>query len=442
MKRVELLSAQDSKEQPKANTSIKTPVRIGLTIFALVFGVFGGWAAFAPIDGAAYAPGEVTVESQNKSVQHLEGGIIAEILVGNGDLVEPGQPLINLDRTQPQAQLDVARTQYMANLVREARLIAQRESAGSISWPAVLDRNDPATREEIDAQTYIFETRKTALDGNVEVLEQRVGQLENRIVGMEAARESRLSLAQSYEDELEDTRELLEQGFSDRIRLRDLERNFANSSGEAAELAANIASTEIQIGETILQIGQVEKDSANEVAAELAETRTNLNDLQERIIALEDVVARTVIRAPDGGYVTGMQTHTVGGVISPGMIIADIVPEDDELVIEAQVSPNDIDRVTLNQNANIRFSAFGSMTPTIYGEVTNLSADSFQDPNTGLSYFTAEIMVTPEGMDDLGDLVLMPGMPAEVFITTGERTFLQYLFKPFSDAVARSFRED
>lgn len=438
MKRVELLPAQE----PKANTSIKAPVRIGLTIFALVFGVFGGWAALAPIDGAAYAPGEVTVESQNKSVQHLEGGIIAEILVGNGDLVQPGQPLINLDRTQPQAQLDVARNQYMANLVREARLIAQRDRAGSIVWPAALDQNDPATREEINAQTYIFETRMSALEGNVDVLEQRIGQLENRVIGMEASRASRLLLAESYEAELVDTRQLLDQGFSDRIRLRELERNFANFSGEAGELAANIASTEMQIGETRLQIQQVEKDFSNEVAAEFAETRTNMNDLLERIIALEDVVERTVIRAPDGGYVTGMQTHTVGGVISPGMIIADIVPEGDELVIEAQVSPNDIDRVALNQEANIRFSAFGNMTPTIYGEVTNISADSFQDPNTGVSYYTAEIMVTPDGMDDLGELVLMPGMPAEVFITTGERTFLQYLFKPFSNAVARSFRED
>ena len=438
MKRVELLPAQE----PKANTSIKAPVRIGLTIFALVFGVFGGWAALAPIDGAAYAPGEVTVESQNKSVQHLEGGIIAEILVGNGDLVQAGQPLINLDRTQPQAELDVARNQYMAYLVQEARLIAQRDRAGSIVWPAALDQNDPATREEINAQTYIFETRMSALEGNVDVLEQRIGQLENRVIGMEASRASRLLLAESYEAELVDTRQLLDQGFSDRIRLRELERNFANFSGEAGELAANIASTEMQIGETRLQIQQVEKDFSNEVAAEFAETRTNMNDLLERIIALEDVVERTVIRAPDGGYVTGMQTHTVGGVISPGMIIADIVPEGDELVIEAQVSPNDIDRVALNQEANIRFSAFGNMTPTIYGEVTNISADSFQDQNTGLSYYTAEIMVTPDGMDDLGELVLMPGMPAEVFITTGERTFLQYLFKPFSNAVARSFRED
>jgi len=439
MSKVELLPAQ----QPKTSTSIATPVRIGLTIFALVFGVFGGWAALAPIDGAAYAPGEVKVESQNKSVQHLEGGIIAEILVGNGDLVDPGQPLINLDRTQPQSQLEIVRTQYTANLALLARLNAQRQEADGISWPAELDAANPATREEMDAQIEIFEARKAALEGNIEVLEQRIGQLEKRVVGMQAMRESRIQLADSYKAELEDTRSLLEQGFSDQIRYRELERNYANFSGEAAELAANIASTEIQVGETRLQILQVQKDFRNEVAAELAETRTNLNDLAERIIALEDVVTRTVIRAPDSGYVTGMQIHTVGGVISPGMVIVDIVPEDDELVIEAQISPNDIDRVALNQNANIRFSAFGSMTPTIFGEVINLSADSFQDQNTGLSYYTAEIKVSPEALADLGDdLVLMPGMPAEVFITTGERTFLQYLFKPFSNAVARSFRED
>ncbi len=438
MNTVELLPAQ----RPKASSSIRTPVRVGLTIFALVFGVFGSWAALAPIDGAAFAPGVVTVESQNKSVQHLEGGIIAEILVGNGDLVEAGQTLIRLDRTQPQAQLDVARAQRTANIVREARLNAQRDGAASISWPAELDGNDPATREEMSAQSEIFETRKAAQEGNIEVLQQRIGQLENRVVGMRAMRESRLLLAESYEQELADTRTLLDQGFSDRIRYRELERNFATFSGEAAELAANIASTEMQIGETRLQIIQVEKDFQNEVAAEHAETRTNLNDLEERIIALEDVVARTEIRAPDGGYVTGMQIHTVGGVISPGMVIVDIVPEDDELVIEAQVSPIDIDRVALNQDATIRFSTFGSSAPTIFGQVSNLSADSFQDQNTGMSYYVAEIMVTPEGMEDLGDLALMPGMPAEVFITTGARTFLQYLFKPFSNAMARSFRED
>ena len=438
MNKMELLPAQ----QPKTNTSIKTPVRIGLTIFTLVFGVFGGWAALAPIDGAAYAPGEVMVESQNKSVQHLEGGIIAEILVSNGDAVQAGQPLINLNRTQPHAQLEIVSAQHTADSVREARLIAQRDGLAGIAWPAELDANNPATREEMDGQISIFNARKAAVEGNIEVLEQRIGQLENRVVGMQAMRESRQLLANSYADELADTRELLDQGFSDRIRYRELERNYANFFGQAAELSANIASTEVQVGETRLQILQVRRDFHNEVVADLAGVQTNLNDLEERMIALEDVVARTVIRSPDDGIVTGMQIHTVGGVISPGMIIVDIVPEDDEMIIEAQVSPLDIDRVALNQEATIRFSSFGNTAPTTVGEVINLSADSFQDQNTGLSYYVARIQVTPEGLDGLGDLELMPGMPAEVFIATGSRTFLQYLFKPFSNALARSFRED
>ena len=438
MNKMELLPAQ----QPKTNTSIKTPVRIGLTIFTLVFGVFGGWAALAPIDGAAYAPGEVMVESQNKSVQHLEGGIIAEILVSNGDEVQAGQPLINLNRTQPHAQLEIVSAQHTADSVREARLIAQRDGLAGIAWPAELDANNPATREEMDGQISIFDARKAAVEGNIEVLEQRIGQLENRVVGMQAMRESRQLLADSYADELADTRELLDQGFSDRIRYRELERNYANFFGQAAELSANIASTEVQVGETRLQILQVRRDFHNEVVADLAGVQTNLNDLEERMIALEDVVARTVIRSPDDGIVTGMQIHTVGGVISPGMIIVDIVPEDDETIIEAQVSPLDIDRVALNQEATIRFSSFGNTAPTTFGEVINLSADSFQDQNTGLSYYVARIQVTPEGLDGLGDLELMPGMPAEVFIATGSRTFLQYLFKPFSNALARSFRED
>ena len=438
MNKMELLPAQ----QPKTNTSIKTPVRIGLTIFTLVFGVFGGWAALAPIDGAAYAPGEVMVESQNKSVQHLEGGIIAEILVSNGDAVQAGQPLINLNRTQPHAQLEIVSAQHTADSVREARLIAQRDGLAGIAWPAELDANNPATREEMDGQISIFNARKAAVEGNIEVLEQRIGQLENRVVGMQAMRESRQLLANSYADELADTRELLDQGFSDRIRYRELERNYANFFGQAAELSANIASTEVQVGETRLQILQVRRDFHNEVVADLAGVQTNLNDLEERMIALEDVVARTVIRSPDDGIVTGMQIHTVGGVISPGMIIVDIVPEDDEMIIEAQVSPLDIDRVALNQEATIRFSSFGNTAPTTVGEVINLSADSFQDQNTGLSYYVARIQVTPEGLDGLGDLELMPGMPADVFIATGSRTFLQYLFKPFSNALARSFRED
>jgi epimerase transport system membrane fusion protein len=275
------------------------------------------------------------------------------------------------------------------------------------------------------------------------VLEQRIGQLESRAEGLRALKETREALAASYLEELEDTRALLSQGFSDKLRLRELERNYASAQGEAADLTANISSTEIQIGETRLEILQQQREFHNEVVSELSETQTGLKDIRERVIALEDIVRRTVIRAPEEGVVNGMQVHTVGGVIGPGTAIAEIVPQSDELIIEASVSPNDIDSVAGGQEATIRFSAFGrSAVPTIYGNVLGISADRFVNENTGMPYYLARIRVTPEGMEDLGDLTLVPGMPAEVFINTGSRTFLQYLMKPLTNAMARSFREE
>ena len=226
------------------------------------------------------------------------------------------------------------------------------------------------------------------------------------------------------------------------MRLRELQRNVASLEGEAAELTANIAATEVQIGEARLQILQQAREFHNEVVNELGEVQTSLKDVDERITALQDVVSRTVVRAPVDGIVNGMQFHTIGGVIRPGTPIADIVPQGEDLIVEAKVQPIDIDRVALDQEATIRFSTFGSSVPTIYGTVINLSADSFVDEATRASFYLARIEVNPEGMEELGDLVLMPGMPAEVFIATGSRTFLQYVIKPFSNALARSFNED
>ncbi len=437
-------TAQIPAQQANTNndSSMEGPKRVGLIMFLLVFVGFGGWAALAPIDGAARAIGEVTVRSYSKVVQHLEGGIISEILVENGDIVEQNQALLHIDDTQPLAQLEIARSQFVALKARESRLIAERDGLDAPNYPAVLDQNDPRVREEIAAQNEIFRARKAANEGAEEVLEQRIEQLQSKLVGLRALKVSKERLAASFNDELTDTRALLEQGFSDKTRLRDLERNVAAYEGEAADLTANISSTEVQIGETRLQILQQNREFQNQVVTELGDTQTQLKDVNERINALEDVVSRTVVRAPAGGIVNGMQFHTEGGVISPGTKIVDIVPMEDDLIIEARVDPIDIDRVALNQEATVRFSSFGSRVPTIYGEVIHLSADSFIDEATGTTYYLARIEVTPEGMENLGDLILMPGMPAEVFIATGSRTFLQYLFKPFSNALARSFRED
>lgn len=424
------------------DTSIDTPKRVGLLLFFLVFGVFGIWSAVAPLDGAAQAPGTVMVRSYSQVVQHLEGGIIRQILVENGDLVRAGQALIELDDTQPLAQLEIARSQYVALRVREARLVAERDRQSSVDYPDLSLFDATHVDEEINSQDEIFVARKAAIDGSIEVLEQRIDQLESQVVGLEALRTTKTQLAASYSEELDDVNALLEQGFSDKNKLRELERSLATNEGDAAELTANISSTQVQIGETRLQILQQEKEFLNEVVNELGELQTSLKDVEERIIALQDVVSRTVIRAPVDGTVNGTQFHTIGGVISPGTRIVDIVPEGEELVIEAKVSPLDIDRVAVNQLATIRFSSFNSQVPNIFGEVTNLSADSLVDELTGLPYYQARIEVTPEGMASLGELILLPGMPAEVFIATGSRTFLQYLFKPLSNAVARSFRED
>ena len=418
------------------------PVRIGLILFALVFVVFGTWAAVAPLQGAAHAPGRVMVASYSKTVQHLEGGIVGDILVANGDRVSAGQPLIELDETQSLAQLEIVSSQYTALRVKEARLISERDGLGAVAYPAELSDPDPKARQETEAQNGIFAARKAANQGSVEVLEQRIEQLRSKIDGLKALRESKEKLAASYTEELEDTQTLLSQGFSDKNRLRELERAFATFAGEAADLTAQISSTEVQIGETRLQIIGLERQFQNEVVGELAETQTAIADVTERVRAIEDVFARMTIRSPVDGIVNGMQFHTIGGVISPGTRIVDIVPENDDLIVEARVSPNDIDRVALDQEATIRFSAFGRQVPTTFGRVAHLSADIFVDEATGAPYYQARIEVTEQGMEDLEGLQLIPGMPAEVFISTGSRTLLAYLFKPLSNIFARSFIED
>jgi membrane fusion protein, epimerase transport system len=433
---------ENSQENSLVETSMELPKRVGFVILFFVFGVFGIWSAVAPLDGAAHAVGTVIVKSHSQVVQHLEGGIIGDIMVRNGDAVTASQPLIKIDDTQALAQLEIANAQLVALKTREARLIAERDKLDQITYPLELDLSSSSVRQEMEAQDEIFRSQQAALQGSIDVLEQRIEQLQSKLVGLAALQSSKTDLAASYSEELTDVRELLSQGFSDKLKLRELERNVAMLEGEAAELSANISSTEVQIGEARLQIIQTEREFHNDVVTQLGEAQTGINDNTERVNALQDIVNRTVVRAPVAGIVTGLQFHSVGGVISPGTPIVNIVPQNEELIIEAQVSPTDIDRVTLGMEATIRFSAFGSSVPTITGKLINLSADHLVDEQTGLSFYQSQVEVTEEGLNDLGSLVLLPGMPAEVFINTGSRTFLQYLFKPFSNALARSFIED
>jgi epimerase transport system membrane fusion protein len=435
--------AASTSQPAQYDSNLNTHKRFGMLLFIALFGLGGVWAATAPIDGASLAPGIVTVRSYSKIIQHLEGGIIDQIFVENGARVNEGDPILNLDSTQSLAALEIANNEYIALRALEMRLVAERDGLTILQYPSEFLDLGETTAEETSGQIEIFNARRSAIENSIQVLEQRVQQLRSQIIGLTALRESKDTLANSFEEESEDIRELLGQGFSDKTRLRDLERNIATFLGEAAELHASISATEIQIGETQLQIIQQEREFRNQVVTELGEVQTNVNEVIERITALQDVVSRTTVRAPESGIVNGLQVHTIGGVIGPGMRIVDIVPQEEDLIIEAEVPPIDIDRVEIGQNATVRFSTFGmGSVPRIHGEVINISAESMINETTNIPYYLARVEVSPDSLDDLGGLVLVPGMPAEVYIATGERTFLQYLLKPFSNAIARGFRED
>lgn len=427
-------------------TSFENPRRIGLTIAFLVFGVFGLWSVLAPIEEAAHAGGLVAVESYNKLVQHLENGIVKEIRVKNGDSVKEGDVLIVLDPTQNQAQLEILRGQLLSLRAKEARLLAERDGLETVGYPDTL-KNDPAPQAamEMASQDQQFRTRKATRESGIAILEQRVGQLEALGTGMVAQRDSKTMLAESFSDELVDVRKLLDRGFENMQRVRELERNEAQLKGDAADLAANIASNEIRIGETRSQILQQQNEFQTQVAGDLADTQTRLQDARERVTALTDIVARMEIRAPATGVVNNLQVHTVGGVIAGGTPLAQIVPqgEQGDLIIDAQIMTTDVDRVAVGQVTTIRLPAFNSRTvPTLYGTVLGVSADAIIDQRTGAAYYQARVSINPDSLAELAGKPLIPGMPAEVFIATGSRTFLQMMLKPLSMATERAFNED
>lgn len=421
------------------------PVRmLGLFVLLFTFGFFGVWAYLAPIDGAAMAPGVVTVKSHKKTVQHLDGGIVSHLFAKDGDIVKEGDLLLTLDGTENKAQLEIARGQFITLAAQVARLEAERDGLKTLHYPASFDDvSDVRIAEAKKTEGQLFIARKNAHEGEMAVLTQRIGQLSSKIDGYKSQRTSKQELVASYGEEAKDLKELLAEGFADKQRLRDTERNYMLNSGEISALTSEIAATQIQIGETKLEILQLEKKFQEEVSTKLSEAQTNLYDVNQRMLATKDKVKRIDIKAPVSGRVMGMEVHTVGGVVLPGHPILDIVPQKEELIIDAKVSPLDIDRVTVGLVAEVRFTAFTqALTPVIEGKVINLSADSLIEEKTGAPYYQAHIELTPESLKKMSHLELVPGMPVEVLIKTGERTVFQYLTKPIHNAFARAFIED
>ena len=339
------------------------------------------------------------------------------------------------------------RGQYYISLAREARLLAQRDGLESVRYPTeLLDHQDDArVKDSIRVQTQTFKVRQSAHEGEITLHERQVEQLRAKTVGLREQKQSRDRLVNSYLSELEDFRNLLTKGYTERQKVRELERRLAESESDRGELLTDLAITELQISETQLKVLQLKKEFQREVAKELGEVQSALFELHEKLQSLRYTVERTVVKAPEAGMVLDLAVHTLGAVIPPGGKLLDIVPQNEKLLVEARVSPLDIDRVDLGQLAEIRFSAFKSRTtPKIEGKLIAVSADRLVDKEEKIPYYLARVEITPAGVQDLAhqQLVLVPGMPAEVLINTGERTLFQYLVDPLKNAFARSLIED
>lgn len=441
---------QLKKDEPKKELDVSLvtndmPIRaIGMAVLISTVGVLGTWSYVAPIASSAAAPGFVTVKSHSKTVQHLDGGIVKELIAKDGDVVNEGDVLLILDGTDIKAQLEILRGQQITLSAQVARLTAERDRLNSVVYPPDLQNlSDPRVVEARQSENQVFTARKNAHDGEVSVLNQRISQLGSRIQGLQGQKTSKQRLSTSYSEESKDLKDLLDEGFADKQRYRDMERSLTATTGEIASLTSEIASSEMQIGETRLQILQIQKQFQEEVAGKLSEVQAQLYDVNQRYSATNDKVNRIQIKAPAAGRVMGMSVHNIGSVITPGRPILDIVPQGEELVVEARVSPIDIDRVHVGLVAEVRFSAFKqAVTPKTMGTLIGLSADRITDERTGQPYYTAKIELTPDSYAKLGNLELLPGMPADVLINTGERTVFEYLMQPITNAFARAFIED
>jgi len=423
--------------------SIKLHLLAAAAGAALLIGAVGGWAATAELWGAVIASGSIAVESSLKTVQHPTGGIVGELLVQDGSHVRSGDLLLRLDKTLVQSNLDTVTKALIELAARRARLEAERDGTSEISFPKDLtSTDDPETIHVLGGERGLFEFRRVAQAGQKSQLRERIAQLNEEIRGQTDQAAAKKQENTLINRELEGVRELFRNKLIPISRLTALEREAARLEGERAQLVAATAQSRGKIAEIELQIIQIDQNLRSDAAKELGDIRAKTSELFERRVAAEDQLKRIDIRSPQGGIVHQLTVHTVGGVINAGEPLMLIVPQADLLLVEARVSPNDIDQLVIGQNAVLRFSGLNQQTtPEINGQVSRISADTIQDQRTGGSYFQVRITL-PEGeAARLGAIKLVPGMPVEVFMRTGERTMLSYLVKPIVDQAYRAFRQ-
>jgi HlyD family secretion protein len=428
-----------------AKRSIRLHLIVGLAVVIVLAGGFGGWASTVQISGALIAPGAVVVDSNVKKVQHPTGGVVGEVRVRDGDLVKAGDIVVRLDDTVTKASLAIVVKTLNGLYARAARLEAEQRGDSKLTFPPQLTEraSDPDVQNVMVSESKLFDVRVTGRTGQKAQLRERVSQLNEEIGGLSAQEQAKDKEIALIEKELVGVRQLYDQHLVQLTRLTTLERDAARLNGERAQYIAQRAQAKGKITETELQIIQVDKDMVSEVSKDLRETNDKIGEFVERKVTAEDQLRRVDIRAPQDGMVLQNNVHTVGGVITAGDAMMMIVPQADDLSVEAKVDPKDIDKLQIGQKTLMRLSAFNQRTtPELNGLVTRVSADVTTDQRTGQSYYTIRVSLPPTEVARLGDNnKLIPGMPVEAFVQTGDRTMMSYLIKPLHDQLMRSFRE-
>ena len=416
----------------------------GLVILVVLCGGVGGWAATTEISGAVIAPGVLVVDSNVKKVQHPTGGVVGEINARDGDRVTTGDIVVRLDETVTRANLAIVLRGLDELIARKARLEAERDGLEGITVPdEFIDRlGELQVASIVAGERKLFDLRQSARLGQKSQLRERVAQLLEEIGGIGAQIRAKAQEIVLIQRELAGARELWEKNLMPITKLTQLEREATRLEGERAQLTATSAQSKGKISELELQIIQVDRDLASEVGKELREVDAKIGEFVERRVAAVDQLKRIDIRAPQDGFVHQSVVHTIGGVINAGEQLMLIVPSADNLIVEAKFAPQDIDQVKIGQRAVVRFTTFNQRTtPELNGVVTRVSADTTVDQRTSAAYYTLRISLSREEIYRLGEVRLVPGMPVESFVQTGDRKVISYLMKPLSDQIMRAFRE-
>lgn len=426
--------------------SPKPVALMGYFIIFLTFGVFGGWAAVAKLDSAVVAPGTISLEGNRKVIQHLEGGIVEEILVKEADRVTEGQVLLRLRSVEARSNVEVLKTRMNILRVIEARLLAERSLADSIDFPADLaTRADDATiAAAIADQEKLFADRRSIVKSQTDILANRVAQVKVQIEGLELQKSALERRIRNFTTMIERMRDGVGRGLIEANLLSQREDELIQIEANLGQIISEIAQARNVIGEAELQALQVRQEYQERANTDLEQIRGEISELRERIKVAEDILARTEIRAPGSGSIQNLKVHTIGSVVRPGEVLMELVPQNEQLVINARVSPLDIDNVAPGLSTEVRFTAFKTrLTPIMLGSVESVSSDVITPDNPNMPpYYLARIAVDETEIPEEIRGRLTPGMPADVIITTGERTVAHYIVSPLMDAVRKSLIEE